>query len=266
MIRPGTGVAPNFWYYGDILKKYTETDKGEQLWRAQWQRSQTQCIHGEKCKRENCEVGKAVQTVNIVSGQFVVLWGFLTECVPRGKRPRLVQVQVQASAAQSATQSVAKNDKESDKGVKMEVETKNDKESDKGVKTEVETKNDKESDRGVKMEVETKNDKESDKGVKMEVETKNDKESDKGVKTEVETKMEVEVKNEAKNDKGVKMEVETKETKNDKEIKTEPKNPTEEPLLITGVRILPGSIARLRSRLAVMQEQQEKAGGCRARV
>ena len=250
MIRPGTGVAPNFWYYGDILKKYTETDKGEQLWRAQWQRSQTQCIHGEKCKRENCEVGKAVQTVNIVSGQFVVLWGFLTECVPRGKRPRLVQVQVQASAAQSATQSVAKNDKESDKGVKMEVETKNDKESDKGVKTEVETKNDKESDRGVKMEVETKNDKESDKGVKM----------------EVETKMEVEVKNEAKNDKGVKMEVETKETKNDKEIKTEPKNPTEEPLLITGVRILPGSIARLRSRLAVMQEQQEKAGGCRARV
>ena len=250
MIRPGTGVAPNFWYYGDILKKYTETDKGEQLWRAQWQRSQTQCIHGEKCKRENCEVGKAVQTVNIVSGQFVVLWGFLTECVPRGKRPRLVQVQVQASAAQSATQSVAKNDKESDKGVKMEVETKNDKESDKGVKTEVETKNDKESDRGGKMEVETKN----------------DKESDKGVKTEVETKMEVEVKNEAKNDKGVKMEVETKETKNDKEIKTEPKNPTEEPLLITGVRILPGSIARLRSRLAVMQEQQEKAGGCRARV
>ena len=218
MIRPGTGVAPNFWYYGDILKKYTETSKGEELWRAQWQRSQTQCIHGEKCKRENCEVGKAVQTVNIVSGQFVVLWGFLTECVPRGKRPRLVQVQVQASAAQSATQSVAKNDKESDKGVKMEVET------------------------------------------------KNDKESDKGVKTEVETKMEVEVKNEAKNDKGVKTEVETKETKNDKEIKTEPKTPTEEPLLITGVRILPGSIARLRSRLAVMQEQQEKAGGCRARV
>ena len=218
MIRPGTGVAPNFWYYGDILKKYTETSKGEELWRAQWQRSQTQCIHGEKCKRENCEVGKAVQTVNIVSGQFVVLWGFLTECVPRGKRPRLVQVQVQASAAQSATQSVAKNDKESDKGVKMEVET------------------------------------------------KNDKESDKGVKTEVETKMEVEVKNEAKNDKGVKTEVETKETKNDKEIKTEPKTPTEEPLLITGVRILPGSIARLRSRLAVMQEQQEKAGECRARV
>ena len=189
-------MAPNFWYYGDILKKYTETSKGEELWRAQWQRSQTQCIHGEKCKRENCEVGKAVQTVNIVSGQFVVLWGFLTECVPRGKRPRLVQVQVQASAAQSATQSVAKNDKESDKGVKMEVETKNDKESDKGVKTEVETK----------------------------------------------------------------------ETKNDKEIKTEPKTPTEEPLLITGVRILPGSIARLRSRLAVMQEQQEKAGECRARV
>ena len=218
MIRPGTGVAPNFWYYGDILKKYTETNKGEELWRAQWQRSQTQCIHGEKCKRENCEVGKAVQTVNIVSGQFVVLWGFLTECVPRGKRPRLVQVQVQASAAQSATQSVAKNDKESDKGVKMEVET------------------------------------------------KNDKESDKGVKMEVETKMEVEVKNEAKNDKGVKTEVETKETKNDKEIKTEPKTPTEEPLLITGVRILPGSIARLRSRLAVMQEQQEKAGECRARV
>ena len=218
MIRPGTGVAPNFWYYGDILKKYTETSKGEELWRAQWQRSQTQCIHGEKCKRENCEVGKAVQTVNIVSGQFVVLWGFLTECVPRGKRPRLVQVQVQASAAQSATQSVAKNDKESGKGVKMEVET------------------------------------------------KNDKESDKGVKMEVETKMEVEVKNEAKNDKGVKTEVETKETKNDKEIKTEPKTPTEEPLLITGVRILPGSIARLRSRLAVMQEQQEKAGECRARV
>ena len=212
MIRPGTGVAPNFWYYGDILKKYTETSKGEELWRAQWQRSQTQCIHGEKCKRENCEVGKAVQTVNIVSGQFVVLWGFLTECVPRGKRPRLVQVQVQASAAQSATQSVAKNDKESDKGVKMEVETKNDKENDKGVKMEVETKNDKESDKGVKMEVETT------------------------------------------------------ETKNDKEIKTEPKTPTEEPLLITGVRILPGSIARLRSRLAVMQEQQEKAGECRARV
>ena len=125
-------------------------------------------------------------SLSVPDGQFVVLWGFLTECVPRGKRPRLVQVQVQASAAQSATQSVAKNDKESDKGVKMEVETKT--------------------------------------------------------------------------------EVETKETKNDKEIKTEPKTPTEEPLLITGVRILPGSIARLRSRLAVMQEQQEKAGGCRARV
>lgn len=260
MIRPGTGVAPNFWYYGDILKKYTETDKGEQLWRAQWVRSQTQCIHGEKCKRENCEVGKAVQTVNIVSGQFVVLWGFLTECMPRGKRPRLVQVQVQA-ATQSATQSATKGDKESDKEAK--VEAKNDKEVKVETKMEVETKNetknDKEGDKEVK--VETKNDKESDKEVKMEIEAKKEAKNDQEVK--VETKMEIEAKNDKESDKGVKMEV---ETKNDKEIKTETKSATEEPLLITGVRILPGSIARLRSRLAVMQEQQEKAGECRGRA
>ena len=144
MIRPGTGVAPNFWYYRDILEKYAETDEGEQLWKAQWQRSQTQCIHGAKCKRAYCEVGKAVQTVNIVSGQFVVLWGFLAECIPRGKRPRLVQVQVQSSP-----------------------------------------------------------------------DVKDDK---------------------AKNDK--------------------------EATLITGVRIMPGSIAGLKTRLALMQEQQERAGAC----
>ena len=53
--------------------------------------------HGKACKRSNCEVGKAVQTIHIVSGQFVALWGFLGSCLPRGKQLRLVQVSVEES-------------------------------------------------------------------------------------------------------------------------------------------------------------------------
>lgn len=95
LIRPATGVATNFWYYRDIEKKYQKVSEGRALWTAQWKRSQTECIHGKACKRSNCEVGKAVQTIHIVSGQFVALWGFLGGCLPRGKQLRLVQVSVE---------------------------------------------------------------------------------------------------------------------------------------------------------------------------
>ena len=54
-------------------------------------------MHGPTCKRPNCEVGKAIQTIYIVTGQFVVLWGYLQECVPKGKKLRLVQVAVNSS-------------------------------------------------------------------------------------------------------------------------------------------------------------------------
>lgn len=97
LIRPATGVATNFWYYRDIEKKYQKVSEGRALWTAQWKRSQTECIHGKACKRSNCEVGKAVQTIHIVSGQFVALWGFLGSCLPRGKQLRLVQVSVEES-------------------------------------------------------------------------------------------------------------------------------------------------------------------------
>ena len=67
---------------------------GKELWVKQWETSQRECIHGPNCKRANCEQGKAIQTVHIISGQFVVLWGFIHDCVPRGKHLRLVQVSI----------------------------------------------------------------------------------------------------------------------------------------------------------------------------
>lgn len=100
VIRPATGVATNFWYYRDIEKKYQKVKEGRALWTAQWKRSQTECIHGKACKRSNCEVGKAVQTIHIVSGQFVALWGFLGGCLPRGKQLRLVQVSVEEKSGE----------------------------------------------------------------------------------------------------------------------------------------------------------------------
>ena len=92
MIRPATGAAPNVWQYQDVKDKYSEASDGKSLWTQQWQRSQRVCVHGENCSRSHCEVGKASQTIHLISGQFVVLWGFLKDCVPRGKTLRLVQV------------------------------------------------------------------------------------------------------------------------------------------------------------------------------
>lgn len=94
IIRPATGDAANVWLYQDICFKYKEVDNGRDLWEAQWSRSQRECSHGPSCKRANCEVGRALQTVHIITGQFVVLWGFLRDCVPKGKHLRLVQVKL----------------------------------------------------------------------------------------------------------------------------------------------------------------------------
>ena len=94
IIRPATGDAANIWLYKDIRSKYKEVSNGQELWVKQWETSQRECVHGPNCKRANCEQGKAIQTVHILSGQFVVLWGFIHDCVPRGKHLRLVQVSV----------------------------------------------------------------------------------------------------------------------------------------------------------------------------
>ena len=125
LIRPATGVATNFWYYRDIEKKYQKVKEGRELWTAQWKRSQTECIHGKACKRSNCEVGKAVQTIHIVSGQFVALWGFLGSCLPRGKQLRLVQVSVEESG-EKEVKSGEKEEKE--KSGEKEVKVKEEKE------------------------------------------------------------------------------------------------------------------------------------------
>ena len=74
--------------------KYKEAANGKQLWNDQWKKSLTECSHGPKCKRVNCEQGKAIQTVHLISGQFVVLWGFIRDCVPKGKQLRMVQVKL----------------------------------------------------------------------------------------------------------------------------------------------------------------------------
>lgn len=93
MVRPSTGPAANVWTLEDITDKYVEvTEDAEKLWTQAEQQAQTQCAHGPNCPRPNCEVGKAIQTVHIVAGQFVVLWGYLQACVPKGKKLRLVQV------------------------------------------------------------------------------------------------------------------------------------------------------------------------------
>lgn len=93
LVRPSTGVAANVWTWEDIEDKYVEiTENAESLWTQAEQRSQTECIHGPDCHRPHCEMGKAIQTVHIVTGQFVVLWGYLEACVPKGKTLRLVQV------------------------------------------------------------------------------------------------------------------------------------------------------------------------------
>lgn len=118
LIRPATGVATNFWYYRDIEKKYQKVSEGRALWTAQWKRSQTECIHGKACKRSNCEVGKAVQTIHIVSGQFVALWGFLGGCLPRGKQLRLVQVSVEEGGEKKEEKSGEKEEKEVKSGEK----------------------------------------------------------------------------------------------------------------------------------------------------
>lgn len=94
IIRPATGDAANVWLYRDICLRYKEVENGRDLWEAQWKRSQTECSHGPNCKRANCEAGKAIQTVHLITGQFVVLWGFLRDCVPKGKQLRLVQVKL----------------------------------------------------------------------------------------------------------------------------------------------------------------------------
>ena len=59
IIRPSTGDAANVWLYRDIAMKYKEAANGKQLWNDQWKKSLTECSHGPKCKRVNCEQGKA---------------------------------------------------------------------------------------------------------------------------------------------------------------------------------------------------------------
>ena len=93
LVRPSTGPAANVWTLEDITDKYVEvTEDAEKLWTQAERQAQTQCAHGPSCPRHNCQVGKAIQTVHIIAGQFVVLWGYLQTCVPKGKTLRLVQV------------------------------------------------------------------------------------------------------------------------------------------------------------------------------
>lgn len=102
LIRPATGQAANVWSYSDITDKYREVEaKAEELWTKAEKQAHEFCVHGPACKRPNCEAGKAIQTIHIVTGQFVVLWGFLQECVPKGKKLRLVQVAVKRREAGS---------------------------------------------------------------------------------------------------------------------------------------------------------------------
>ena len=117
LIRPATGQAANVWSFSDITDKYREVESNAaELWTRAEKQSRMFCVHGPGCKRPNCEAGKSIQTIHIVTGQFVVLWGFLQECVPRGKKLRLVQVAVKRARARGAEGEEARDGVESANG------------------------------------------------------------------------------------------------------------------------------------------------------
>lgn len=148
LIRPATGQAANVWSYSDITDKYREVEsKAEELWTKAEKQAHEVCVHGPTCKRPNCEVGKAIQTIYIVTGQFVVLWGYLQECVPKGKKLRLVQVAVKRREVKGD-----RKEKEVKEDGEMEEETHSDAKTDGDVHSEIPETKDAHSDATTKSE------------------------------------------------------------------------------------------------------------------
>ena len=131
LIRPVTGMAANIWTYEDLTKKYDliNEEEARSLWSESLSRAEKTCLHGPRCRYPNCEAGKTVQTIHIVTGQFVVLWGYLQECIPKEKKLRLVQVEVEIDPQMEAVMkeiegggTEAKKEKLEEEGTKEEKE------------------------------------------------------------------------------------------------------------------------------------------------
>lgn len=125
-IRPVTGMAANIWTYEDLKKKFHSIGEKEAkiLWDEALSRAEITCIHGPQCRLPNCEAGKTSQTIHIVTGQFVVLWGYLQECIPKEKKLRLVQVEVEIDPEMEALMKDMEIEEEGKKGKKKEEEKK----------------------------------------------------------------------------------------------------------------------------------------------
>ena len=237
LIRPATGQAANVWSYSDITDKYREVEsKAEELWTKAEKQAHEVCVHGPTCKRPNCEVGKAIQTIYIVTGQFVVLWGYLQECVPKGKKLRLVQVAVKRREVKGD-----RKEKEV-KGDRKEKEVKGDGKEEKKVKEDGE------------MEEETHSDAKTDGDVHSEIPETKDAHSDATTKSESHA--------DATSDSDSERTVDTEESigitdSDDSDAESDAK---EEELLITGVRILGSKSEALKEKLREMQEIQEREG------
>ena len=131
LVRPVTGMAANIWTYEDLTKKYNLIDEKEakSIWNESLSRAERTCLHGPRCRYPNCEAGKTVQTIHIVTGQFVVLWGYLQECIPKEKKLRLVQVEVEIDSHMEAVMKEIEGEEKEEKKEKKEKEEEGGKET-----------------------------------------------------------------------------------------------------------------------------------------
>ena len=234
LIRPATGQAANVWSYSDITDKYREVEtNAAELWTKAEKQAQKYCVHGPTCKRTNCEAGKAIQTIYIVTGQFVVLWGYLQECVPKGKKLRLVQVAVKRREVDSS----AKKENEVDSDGEMDEETHSDEKTNEEIHSDEKTNEEIHSDEKTN---ETHSDEKTHSDAKTQQETHADSSSDSDSERTVDTEEIIGI--------------------TDSEDSTPENDPKEEELLITGVRILGSKSEALKANLREMQEIQEREG------
>lgn len=62
----------------NLYQPVTDLDEVEKYWRNEYTRSETECIHHNKCRyRSLCQLGRRHQTYHILSGSFLFIWSVI---------------------------------------------------------------------------------------------------------------------------------------------------------------------------------------------
>ncbi|KAL8166544.1 hypothetical protein V2J09_008043 [Rumex salicifolius] len=102
IVRPAIGDAIREMPLSELKSKYrkiSSSEKARRGWEEEYELSSQQCMHGLKCKvGDYCTVGRRLQTVNILGGLILPIWGTIEKALSKQarqihKRIRVVRIE-----------------------------------------------------------------------------------------------------------------------------------------------------------------------------